>query len=109
MTSRKQMRRKRQNRIRSVVLGTSTRPRLSVFRSGQALCVQIIDDGAGKTLLSKQSEGKNAAAASTLGKEIAVLSKTKKITSVVFDRGGNRYHGVIKALADAAREGGLQF
>lgn len=103
------MRRKRQNRIRSVLLGTARRPRLSVFRSGQALFVQIIDDGGGKTLLSKQSEGKNAAAASVLGKEIAVLAKTKKITSVVFDRGGNRYHGVIKALADAAREGGLQF
>lgn len=103
------MRRKRQNRIRSVVLGTARRPRLSVFRSGQALFVQIIDDGGGKTLLSKQSEGKNAAAASVLGKEIAVLAKTKKITSVVFDRGGNRYHGVIKALADAAREGGLTF
>lgn len=73
------------------------------------LFVQLIDDEAGKTLLSKKSEGKNVAAASNLGKEIAVLSKKKKISSVVFDRGGNRYHGVIKALADAAREGGLTF
>lgn len=103
------MRQKRQNRIRSVVRGSAARPRLSVFRSGQVLFVQIIDDGAGKTLLSKQSEGKNTAAAGALGKEIAALAKTKKITSVVFDRGGNRYHGVIKALAEAAREGGLQF
>lgn len=89
--------------------GSSARPRLSVFRSGQVLFVQLIDDEAGKTLLSKRSEGKNTAAAKKLGMEIAVLVKTKKITSIVFDRGGNRYHGVIKALADAAREGGLKF
>lgn len=103
------MRRKRQNRIRSVVRGSAVRPRLSVFRSGQVLFVQLIDDEAGKTLLSKRSKEKNIAAAKVLGTEIAALAKKQKITSIVFDRGGNRYHGVIKALADSSREGGLKF
>ena len=109
MKTRKQLREKRQKRIRAVIRGSASRPRLSVFRSGLALSVQLIDDESGKTLLSKRSKGKNIAAAKELGSEIASLSKKRKIISVVFDRGGNRYHGVIKALADAAREGGLTF
>lgn len=109
MKTRKQLRKKRQNRIRSVVRGSAARPRLSVFRSGQALFIQLIDDETGRTLLSKRSEGKNTAAARVLGSEIAALAKKHKITSIVFDRGGNRYHGVIKSLADAAREEGLIF
>lgn len=109
MQTRKFMRKSRQRRIRAVVRGTAKRPRLAVFRSQTSLFAQLIDDAAGKTLVSKRSVGKNTAAASNLGKEIAALAAKHKITSVVFDRGGNRYHGVIKALADAAREGGLQF
>lgn len=109
MKTRRSQRRIRQRRIRAVVVGTATRPRLALYRSGRALFAQIIDDTAGKTLCSKRSAEKNTQAAATLGKEIALLAAKHKIVSVVFDRGGNRYHGVIKALADAAREGGLQF
>lgn len=99
----------RHRRIRAVIRGTKARPRLAVHRSHTALYVQLINDESGKTIAAKRSTGKNIAAAVTLGKEIAVLAHKQKITSVVFDRGGNRYHGVIKALADAAREGGLKF
>lgn len=109
MNTRKTMRKSRQRRIRAVVRGTAKRPRLAVFRSQTSLLVQLIDDAAGKTLVSKRSAGKNTGSASILGKDIAALAAKHKITSVVFDRGGNRYHGVIKALADAAREGGLKF
>ncbi|MBI4066496.1 50S ribosomal protein L18 [Candidatus Gottesmanbacteria bacterium] len=109
MQTRKAIRKSRQRRIRAVVRGTAKRPRFAVYRSDRALFVQIIDDDQGKTLVSKRSAVKNAGAASNLGKEIAALAAKHKITSVVFDRGGNRYHGVIKALANAAREGGLKF
>lgn len=103
------MRQKRQRRIRAVVRGTANRPRLAVYRSGTALYAQLIDDDAEKTLVSGRARGKNIAAAATMGGEIAIAASKKKITAVVFDRGGNRYHGVIKAFADAAREGGLKF
>lgn len=103
------MRKSRQRRIRAVIRGTGSRPRLAVYRSDRVLFVQIIDDDTGKTLVSKRSVGKNIDAATSLGKEIALLAAKRKITSVVFDRGGNRYHGAIKALADAVREGGLTF
>ena len=103
------MRKTRQRRIRAVVVGTKSRPRLAVHRSHTALYVQLIDDTAGKTIAAKRSAGKNTTAAAALGKEIAALAIKHKIHTVVFDRGGNRYHGVIKALADAAREGGLKF
>lgn len=109
MKSRRSQRLIRHRRIRAVVRGTGSRPRLTVYRSDRALFVQIIDDDKGKTLVSKRSGGKNTEAAARLGKEVAVLAAKHKITSVVFDRGGNRYHGVIKAFADAAREGGLKF
>lgn len=109
MNTRKTMRKSRQRRIRAVIRGTAARPRLVVYRSGSALFVQIIDDDKGKTLVSKRSVEKNMGAAAGLGKEVALLAAKHKIISVVFDRGGNRYHGVIKALADAAREGGLKF
>lgn len=103
------MRKSRQRRIRAVVRGTAARPRLAVYRSGTAIYAQIIDDVAGATLVSGYSQGKNIAAGVSMGGEIALAASKKKITTVVFDRGGNRYHGVIKAFADAAREGGLQF
>lgn len=109
MNTRKTMRKSRQRRIRAVIRGTATRPRLAVFRSQTSLAVQLIDDEAGKTMVSARSSGKNIAAGTALGREIAILAAKRKITSVVFDRGGNRYHGAVKALADAAREGGLKF
>lgn len=106
------------DRIRKKMLGTSERPRLSVYRSLNHIYVQVIDDLKGQTLVSASSaEGKkgerhgggNVAAAKAIGKSIAERAKAKGITKVVFDRGGYLYHGRIKALADAAREGGLQF
>ncbi len=109
MQTRKTLRKSRQHRIRAVVRGTASRPRLAVYRSGSALFVQIIDDDAGKTLVSLRSIGKNTATAAGLGNDMAKLASKHKISLVVLDRGGNRYHGVIKAFADAAREGGLKF
>jgi large subunit ribosomal protein L18 len=106
------------DRIRKKMLGTSERPRLNVYRSLNHIYVQVIDDLKGQTLVSASSaEGKkgerrtggNVAVAKAIGKAIAERAKAKGITKVVFDRGGYLYHGRIKALADAAREGGLQF
>lgn len=105
-----QLRHSRKRRIRAKVSGTSTRPRLSVFCSLTSIAVQLIDDQAGKTLAAVRSKkGKNTAEASSVGKDIAAKAKELKITTVVFDRNGRKYHGRIKALADAAREGGLTF
>ncbi len=100
---------RRKKRIRAVIHGTAKRPRMSVFRSNRALYVQLIDDDKGVTLLSRSTRGKNIEAAKRLGAEVAKGAKEQKILTVVFDRGGNRYHGVIEALANAAREGGLTF
>lgn len=106
------------DRIRKKMLGTAERPRLNVYRSLNHIYVQLIDDLEGKTLVAastaegKKSErrtGGNIAASKSVGKAIAERAKAKGITKVVFDRGGYLYHGRIKALADAAREGGLQF
>jgi large subunit ribosomal protein L18 len=103
----------RRRRIRSRVKGTAERPRLSVFRSLTRLTVQIIDDVSGRTLAAastKEVKSKlNVEGAKKLGALIAKKAKEAKVSSVVFDRGGFMYHGRIKALADAAREGGLQF
>ncbi|OGG15240.1 50S ribosomal protein L18 [Candidatus Gottesmanbacteria bacterium RIFCSPHIGHO2_01_FULL_46_14] len=107
MKTRIEMRKKRKARIRAVITGTAARPRLAVFRSGRAMIAQLIDDGAGKTIIAKRTEGKNIAAATALGKEIAAMAGKHKISAVVFDRGGFRYHGAVKALADAVREGGI--
>lgn len=103
-------------RIRNKVSGTSERPRLAVFRSLKHMYAQIIDDASGKTLASASSrdkdsstKGANAAAAKALGALIAKKAVDKGIKRVVFDRGGYQYHGNIKALADAARENGLEF
>ncbi|HEX7419576.1 MAG TPA: 50S ribosomal protein L18 [Thermoanaerobaculia bacterium] len=103
-------------RIRSKVHGTSERPRLAVFRSLKHMYAQVIDDASGKTIVSASSrdkdaatKGANAAAAKALGVLIAKKAKDKGIKRVVFDRGGYLYHGNIKALADAARENGLEF
>ncbi|MFV0255435.1 MAG: 50S ribosomal protein L18 [Erysipelotrichaceae bacterium] len=105
----------RHKRIRRKVSGTASTPRLSVFRSSKHIHAQIIDDLAGKTLVAASSvsmkikNGGNIEAASAVGSEIAKLAKKAKIKNVVFDRGGYIYHGRIKALAEAAREAGLEF
>ena len=103
-------------RIRRKVLGTAERPRLAVFKSLKHIYVQVIDDAAGKTLVAastrdkdSSAKGANAAAAKAVGAAIAKKAKDKGVTRVVFDRGGYLYHGNIKALADAARENGLEF
>ena len=103
-------------RIRQKVAGTSERPRLAVFKSLKHIYVQVIDDASGKTLVSASTrdkdsgtKGANAAAAKAVGALIAKKAKDKGIKQVVFDRGGYLYHGNIKALADAARENGLEF
>ena len=106
--------------IRSRLYGTAERPRLSVFRSDKHNYAQIIDDYAGKTLVAAAStstevrgselkNGGNVAAAKKVGLEIAQKAKAAGITLVCFDRGGRKYHGRVKALAEAAREGGLKF
>ncbi len=107
------------SRIRAKMSGTAERPRLNVYRSLNHIYTQLIDDANGVTLASASSKAKkseasaatggNVAAAVNVGKLIAERAKEKGITRVVFDRGGYLYHGRIKALADAAREGGLEF
>lgn len=106
-------------RVRMKVEGTPERPRLCVYRSLGHIYVQVIDDRSGKTLVSASSldketkkslkGGGNIASAKVIGKIIAERSKAAGIAKVVFDRGGYKYHGRVKALADAAREAGLQF
>jgi len=117
-TNKKQVIRfKRKRRILSRIEGSAERPRLSVFRSNQNLFVQLVDDIKGHTLVSastveeelKGKTKKNVEGAKTLGGLIAKRALAKNITKVVFDRSGYLYHGRIKALADAAREGGLKF
>ena len=114
--NRKLERTRRHIRVRTKISGTQERPRLCVYRSNTNLYVQIIDDVAGKTLaqastLDKEVKTKHAnkEAAKEVGKLIAKRAAEKNITTVVFDRGGYIYHGVVKELADAAREGGLDF
>lgn len=107
-------RKKRHLRIRKIVKGTAERPRLSVYRSNKAIYVQLIDDVAQKTLLSARSQelgltGANIETASAVGKLIAEKALEKGINNIVFDRSGYLYHGKVKALAEAAREAGLQF
>ncbi|MBI4310416.1 MAG: 50S ribosomal protein L18 [Chloroflexi bacterium] len=119
MNTRVDRRRSRHMRVRKHVTGTSERPRLSVYRSLKDIYVQVIDDGAGRTLaaasslkLSGSGDGKKRTKteeAKLVGVEIAQKAKEAGVTKVVFDRGGNMYHGRVKALADAAREGGLVF
>ncbi len=105
----------RQHRIRATVSGTADRPRLSVHVSNLHVSAQIIDDTAHKTLVAvttvgqKTLKGSMTEKAAWVGAEIAAKAKTAKITAVVFDRGGKKYHGRVKALADAAREKGLEF
>jgi large subunit ribosomal protein L18 len=113
-------RRRRQFRIRKKIRGEAERPRLSVFRSAKHIYVQAVDDQAGRTLASASTYEKeireklksytgNRDSAVLVGKSIAERLTKLGVSKAVFDRGGNRYHGRVKALADSAREGGLQF
>lgn len=106
---------RRKNRIRSVVSGTTERPRLSVFVSNKHISAQLIDDTKHNTIAAVTTVGQKAATgtmtekAAWVGTEIAKKAKAGKIKAVVFDRNGKLYHGRVKALADAARAGGLEF
>lgn len=121
-TSKNDTRQKIHSRIRKKLQGTSERPRLNIYRSVSHIYAQLIDDSKGSTLVSASSlefgkaadgkthvKGGNIAAAKQVGKSIAERAKKDGIAKVVFDRGGYLYHGRIKALADAAREAGLEF
>ncbi len=114
-----QLRTRRKHRVRKHIRGTAERPRLSVFRSLKHTYAQVIDDVAGKTLVSASSVDKdlsgevkyggNRAAAEVIGKLVAERARAAGITKVCFDRGSCQYHGRVAALANAAREGGLEF
>jgi large subunit ribosomal protein L18 len=99
--------------VRKRVSGTAERPRLAVFRSNRHIYAQLIDDVNGRTLASAGSvgvsDGDKSAVAKRVGADLATKAKAAGVTTVVFDRGGFRFHGRVKALADAAREGGLDF
>ena len=110
--SRNEMRKIRHERIRKQIIGTKDIPRLNVYRSNNNIYAQIIDDEKGVTLAEASSmkmKGNNTEIAAKVGEAIAKEAKKAKITKVVFDRGGYLYHGRVKALADAARENGLEF
>jgi large subunit ribosomal protein L18 len=110
---------RRRRHVRNKISGTTERPRLSVFRSSKHIYAQLIDDQTGVTLAAASSKAKdlrtsvayggNVKAAQAVGKKLAEAAKEKGIQKAAFDRGHYRYHGRVKALADAAREGGLQF
>ncbi len=115
-TDRKMERQRRHMRVRRKISGTAERPRLCVYRSNSNIYAQIIDDVAGNTLVAASTLDKeiktkyaNKQAAKEVGTLIAKRAADKKIVDVVFDRGGYIYHGVVKELAEAAREGGLKF
>ncbi len=116
---RRDSRRKRKTRIRKKISGTARCPRLTVFRSVKHLYAQLIDDETGRTLAAAATVEKvvksdlknyaNRAAAKKIGQIIAERAKEKNVTKVVFDRSGFKFHGVVKAIADSARAGGLEF
>lgn len=116
-TSKNEVRKKRHKHVRKTVKGTAERPRLNVFRSSKHIYAQLINDQKGETLASASTldkeidvdYGGNVEAARKVGELIAKRAKEAGIEKVVFDRGGYLYHGRVKALADAAREGGLEF
>ena len=107
---------RRHRRVRAKVHGTAERPRLVVFRSNRGIEAQLVDDDAGKTLasashlaLAKSFKGDKTAQAEAVGKALAAAAKKAGVERCIFDRGGYLYHGRVKALADGAREGGLEF
>ncbi len=116
--TKKEQRQRRKIRIRKKISGTAARPRMVVFRSSKHIYVQLVDDAAGKTLLSSSTLVLSKAgeqvkldkeSAAKVGKDVASKAKAQNISTVIFDRGGYLYHGRVKALADGAREGGLEF
>ena len=107
MITKKQQRIHRRRRIRAKVSGTQARPRLAVFKSNKYLSVQLVNDEKGVTLGSARILGTSTVKAKELGGVVVELAKKKGIKTFVFDRGGYRYHGVVKMLADTVREGGL--
>ena len=113
--TKQQARLRRHRRVRSKVVGTAERPRLAVYRSNRGISAQVIDDAAGRTIAAASSQDKSLAKAkraetpAAVGKLVAERAKDAGIATVVFDRGGYLYHGRVKALADAARENGLEF
>jgi len=112
----REARQRRHRRVRGKVAGTAERPRLVVTRSNRGIVAQLVDDASGRTVasaswlqLAKSFKGDKSAQATEVGKLLAQKAKAAKVDSAVFDRGGYLYHGRVKALADAAREGGLKF
>ncbi|MBU6490689.1 50S ribosomal protein L18 [Patescibacteria group bacterium] len=107
-----ELRKRRHARVRSIVKGTPERPRLAVYKSNRFVSAQLIDDTAGKTIAAahgREFKGAQSVQARAVGETIAKKAKAAGITAIVFDRGGYRYGGQVKTLADAAREGGLVF
>jgi large subunit ribosomal protein L18 len=113
--TKQQARLRRHRRVRSKVVGTAERPRLAVYRSNRGISAQVIDDAAGRTIAAASSQDKSLAKAkraetpAAVGKLVAERAKDAGVATVVFDRGGYLYHGRVKALADAARQNGLEF
>ena len=113
--TKRQARLRRHRRVRGKVAGTAERPRLTVFRSNRGIFAQLVDDESGRTLASAswtslgKSDGSKTEQAEAVGKALAEAAKKAGVESCVFDRGGYLYHGRVKALAEGAREGGLQF
>jgi large subunit ribosomal protein L18 len=111
----RQLRARRHKRVRKHLVGTAERPRLVVFRSNRGIAAQLVDDGAGRTLAAASSlnvrnaKGTKSDQAAAVGKLLAEKAKKAGVKSIVFDRGGYLYHGRVRALAEAAREGGLEF
>jgi large subunit ribosomal protein L18 len=112
----RELRERRHRRVRGKIRGTAERPRLAIFRSNRGIFAQLVDDDAGKTLaaaswvgLAKSFKGDKTEQAAEVGKQLADAARKVGVESVVFDRGGYLYHGRVKALAEGAREGGLQF
>ena len=112
--TKRQQRLRRRRRVRARIVGSAERPRLSVYRSNRGIFAQLIDDEAGRTLASaswlglKSFSGSKTEQAAEVGKKLAEAAKQAGIEAVVFDRGGNKYHGRVAAVADGAREGGLK-
>ncbi len=113
MTSKDTNRQRRKAHIRKSLRGSSEKPRLTVYRSANHIYAQIVDDEKGLTLASasdaKESGGTGLERAAKVGEKLAAAAKKNKVTKVVFDRNGYKFHGRVKALADAARDGGLEF
>jgi large subunit ribosomal protein L18 len=115
VTNRDEARDRRHRRVRARIAGTAERPRLAVYRSLTQIYAQVIDDRTGRTLVAassletKDAKGKKSEVASAVGAKLAEKAKAAGVTEVIFDRGGYRYHGRVKALADAARSNGLRF